>query len=86
MLGWAAFSIFLWAAQGSSTGGRITGWVTDAMSATPISAARVTLMMVIDVPGGTFGRRPRQLTTDANGAFAFDGIEPPEESAHSPLR
>jgi hypothetical protein len=78
MLGWAAFSIFLLAAQGSSSGARITGSVTDAMSGTPISGARVTLLMVIDVPGGTYGRRPRLSITDANGAFSFDGIEPAE--------
>ena len=77
MLGFSALSFLLLAAQGSSTGGsRVTGWVTDAISGTPISGARVTLMMVVDVPGGTFGRRPRQSITDANGAFAFDGIEP----------
>ena len=77
MLGLSAFSLFLWAVQGSPTsGGRITGQVTDAASGMPITGARVTLTMVVDVPGGTFGRWPRQSATDANGAFAFDGLEP----------
>jgi hypothetical protein len=77
MLGPSAFSLFLLAAQGSSTtGGRITGRVTDAASGVPITGSRVTLTMVVDVPGGTFGRRPQQSVTDANGAFAFDGLEP----------
>jgi protocatechuate 3,4-dioxygenase beta subunit len=76
MLGLSAFTIVLFAAQGASPGGRITGQVTDALSGTPIAGARVTLLMVVDVPGGTFGRRPRQSITDANGAFAFDGVEP----------
>jgi hypothetical protein len=76
LLGLSAISVFLLAAQGSSTGGRIAGRVTDAISGGPISGARVTLTMVIDVPGGTFGRRPRQSITDVNGAFAFDGVEP----------
>jgi protocatechuate 3,4-dioxygenase beta subunit len=75
MLDLSAF-LFLLAAQGASTGGRITGSATDAISGAPISGARVTLTMVVDVPGGTFGRRPRQSTTDANGVFAFDGLEP----------
>ena len=30
----------------------------------------------VAVAGGTFGRRPRQSITDANGAFAFDRVEP----------
>jgi len=76
MFGLSVFSLFLLAAQGSSTGGwRITGRVADAVSGAPISGARVTLTMVVDVPGGTFGRRPRQSITDADGAFAFDGLE-----------
>jgi hypothetical protein len=76
MLGISAFSLVLLAAQGAPTSGRITGQVTDAASGAPITGARVTLMMVVDVPGGTFGRRPRQSATDANGAFAFDGLDP----------
>jgi carboxypeptidase family protein len=72
----SAFSFLLLAAQGLPTGGRITGSVTDAISGAPISGGRVTLTMVVDVPGGTFGRRPRQSVTDANGVFAFDGVEP----------
>jgi hypothetical protein len=77
LLGLSVFSFFLLAAQSSSTGGgRITGRVTDASSEAPISGARVTLTMVLDVPGGTFGRRPRQSITGANGTFAFDGLEP----------
>jgi hypothetical protein len=77
MFGLFAFSLFLLAARVSSTdGGRVTGRVTDATSAAPIIGARVTLTMVVDVPGGTFGRRPRQSVTGANGAFAFDGLEP----------
>jgi hypothetical protein len=76
MLGICAFTFVLFAAQAISPGGRITGRVTDAMSGAPIAGARVTLLMVVDVPGGTFGRRPRQSTTDANGAFGFDGVEP----------
>ena len=52
----------------------ITGRVTDAISGSPIVGARVTLMMVVDTPEGTFGHRPRQSITDANGAFAFDGV------------
>jgi hypothetical protein len=76
MLGLSAITFVLFAAQGASPGGRITGQVTDATSGTPIAGARVTLLMVVDVPGGTFGRRPRQSITDANGAFGFDGVEP----------
>jgi hypothetical protein len=60
----------------SSNGGRITGQVIDAASGAPIAGARVTVMMAVDVPGGTFGRRPRQFTTDTSGAFAFGGLEP----------
>ena len=59
-----------------TSGGYITGSVTDALSGAPISAARVSLMIVVDVSGGTFGHRPRQLMTDATGLFAFDGLEP----------
>jgi hypothetical protein len=70
------FGFLLFAAQGASAGGRITGTVTDAIAGAPVSGARVTLTLVVDVAGGTFGRRPRQLTTDANGFFAFDGLEP----------
>jgi hypothetical protein len=82
ILGLSAFSVFLLALQGSSTsGGRITGRVTDAISGAPISGARVTLTMVVDVPGGTFGRRPRQSITDASGAFAVHGIEPAQRLA-----
>jgi Carboxypeptidase regulatory-like domain len=77
LLGLSAFSLFLLAAQVSSTsGGRVSGRVTDATSGAPISGARVTFTMVVDVPGATFGGRPRQSATDANGAFAFDGLEP----------
>ena len=77
MLGLSAFSIFLLAAQSSLTSGApITGRVVDGISGAPIGGARVTLMMVVDVPRGTFGRRPRQSITDANGAFAFDAVEP----------
>jgi hypothetical protein len=77
LLGLSAFSLFLLAVQGSSTsGGRIMGQVTDAISGAPITSARVTLTIVVDVPGGTFGRRPRQSITDANGTFAFGGLEP----------
>ncbi len=72
-----AFAFLLYAAQGSSsTGGRIAGLVMEAPSGAPISGARVTLTMVVDVPGGTFGRRPRRSITDAHGVFAFDGLEP----------
>jgi hypothetical protein len=75
--GVSVFSLFLLATQVSSTrGGRVTGRVTDAPSGAPISGARVTLTMVVDVPDGTFGRRPRQSVTDPNGAFAFDRLEP----------
>ncbi len=76
MFGLSVFWLFLLAAQGSSTSGwRITGRVADAVSGAPIGGARVTLTMVVDVPGGTFGRRPRQSITDPDGAFAFDGLE-----------
>jgi hypothetical protein len=34
-------------------GGRKTGSVTDAISGAPISGGRVTLTMVVDVPGGS---------------------------------
>ena len=71
-----AIPFLLMAAQAPSSGVRITGWVTDATSGTPISGARVTLMMVVDAPEGTFGRQPRRSMTDANGAFAFDGVAP----------
>src|SRR5215467_769631 len=72
-----AIPFFLMAAQASSSGGaRITGRVTDAASGTPINGARVTLMMVVDVPEGTFGRQRRQSITDANGVFAFDSVAP----------
>jgi hypothetical protein len=57
-------------------GGRITGRITDAASGAPITGARVTLTMVVDVPGGTFGRRPRTSAADANGDFTFDRLEP----------
>jgi carboxypeptidase family protein len=77
ILGLSVFSVFLIAAQVSSlSGGWFTGQVTEATSGAPISGARVTLTIVVDVPSGTFGRRPRQAITDANGAFAFDGLEP----------
>jgi protocatechuate 3,4-dioxygenase beta subunit len=76
MLDLSGLAFLILAAQGPSAGGRITGSVTDAISGAPISGARITLTMVVDVPGGTFGRRPRQSTTDASGAFAFDGIDP----------
>jgi hypothetical protein len=56
-------------------GGRVTGQITDAASGAPITGARVTLTMVVEVPGGTFGRRPKLSATDANGAFTFDGLE-----------
>ena len=80
MLGLSAFSLLLFAAHGSAAGGRVAGSIVDATSGGPISGARVTLTMVVDVPGGTFGRRPRQSITDANGEFAFDGIEPAQYS------
>src|SRR3954447_23181046 len=76
VVGLSACSFLLLAAQGLPTGGRISGSVTDAISGAPISGGRVTLTMVIDVPGGTFGRHPRQSITDASGVFVFDGIEP----------
>jgi hypothetical protein len=77
ILGVSVFSLFLLAAQVSSASrGRVTGRVTDAASGAPIGGARVTLTMVVDVPGGTFGRLPRRSVTDANGAFAFDTLEP----------
>jgi hypothetical protein len=85
MFGLSAFTFILLAAQGSSPGGRITGSVTDATSAAPISGARVTLTMVVDDPGGTFGRRPRQAMTDANGVFTFDGIEPAQYMLNGPI-
>jgi hypothetical protein len=53
---------------------RVTGRVTDAVSSAPIGGARVTLMLVVDTPEGTFGHRPRQSITDVNGAFAFDSV------------
>jgi hypothetical protein len=77
MLGLSLFSVFLIAAQVSSpSGGRVTGRVTEATAGAAISGARVMLTMVVDAERGTFGRRPRQSVTDANGAFAFDGLEP----------
>jgi hypothetical protein len=75
-LGPSVLLLLLFAAQlPSGNGSRISGHVTEAASGAPISGARVTLMMVVDGPGGTFGRRPRQSTTDANGSFVFDGLE-----------
>jgi hypothetical protein len=72
----SAFFLLLFAAQLPSTSGsRVSGRVADTASGAPISGARVELMMVVDGPGGTFGRRPRQSVTDANGSFAFDGLE-----------
>jgi hypothetical protein len=76
MLGISVFAVVLFAAQGIPPGSRITGRVTDAVSGVRIAGARVTLLMVVDVPGGTFGRRPRQSITDANGAFGFEGVQP----------
>jgi hypothetical protein len=76
LLGPSALLLLLFAAQlPPGNGSRISGRVTDAASGAPISGARVTLMMVVDVPGGAFGRRPRQSTTDANGSFVFEGLE-----------
>jgi len=72
----SAFLLFLFAAQlPPGSGSRISGRVADTASGAPISGARVELMMVVDGPDGTFGRRPRQSVTDANGSFAFDGLE-----------
>jgi hypothetical protein len=76
LIGHSAFLLLLFAAQlPSGNSSRISGRVTDSASGAPISGARVTLMMLVDVPGGTFGRQPRQSTTDANGSFVFDGLE-----------
>src|SRR5689334_10864371 len=56
----------------------MTGRVTDAASRAPIGGARVTFTRVVDVPGGTLGRQPRQFVTAPDGAFAFEGLEPGE--------
>jgi hypothetical protein len=54
----------------------LAGHVVDAVSRAPVRGAHVTLTLVVDTPHGTFGRRPRQALTTADGAFAFEGVEP----------
>jgi hypothetical protein len=77
-IGAPVLSFALLAMQGSpAPAGHVAGNVTDAASGAPISGARVTLMAVVDLPdGASLGSAPLQSTTNATGAFTFDGVPP----------
>ena len=79
-IGASVLSCVLLAAQGSAAApGHIAGRVTDGSSGAPIGGARVMLMPITELPNGaTLGSAPLQSTTDAAGAFAFDGVQPGE--------
>jgi hypothetical protein len=55
--------------------GSISGEVVDAASLTPVGGARVTLVKIVEVAGGTtLGDDGKRTVTDANGRFAFQQL------------
>jgi carboxypeptidase family protein len=53
----------------------LSGRVVDAASQSKVAGAQVTLMRIVELPGGV-GGEPRHAVSDADGCFTFDRLRP----------